>query len=159
MLQRKMEPAAWEREDVAIALIEQQVSSTAPKCLLEMQCVSGVEQAAPVQGSVPKKGYAGRSSAPSSRALGEEEKKNLNAPVVCFQSFEQGIAGSHQAGTAGPWKSPLRDPPGEHGEETWQIKAKGNVSFSSQFPASKSERGTTTLHQGAIHRLHRSLDQ
>lgn len=75
MLQRKMEPAAWEREDVAIALIEQQVSSTAPKCLLEMQRVPGVEQAAPVQGSVPKKGYTGRSSAPSSHALGEEEKK------------------------------------------------------------------------------------
>jgi len=52
-------------------------------------------------GPVPKKGYTGRRG------------KHPNVLAVGFQSFGQGTAGSRQAGTAGLWRSPPRDPPGE----------------------------------------------
>lgn len=72
--------AAQEREDVAIALTEQQVSSTTPQ--------TGCRNTGSTStGSVPKKGCAGRNTG--------RRGKNLNIPVVYFQSLGQGIVASH----------------------------------------------------------------
>lgn len=72
-----------------------------------MLSVSQVKQAAPVQEWYPGKATQAEAALP---ALAHQEKKNINTPVVCFQSFGQGSVGSHQAGTAGLWRSALRDP-------------------------------------------------
>ena len=153
MLLRKMELAAQEREDAAIALIEQQVSSTAPKRRTETRSVAQVKQAAPAQDQCPRKANTGRSSAHQLSRAGRkgEKSQHTGRTFPKLWAGHRGIARSRKrraveiTSKGSPWRTWRRDTADQ---------GQAQCHFRLSVPASKSETGTTTPHLGAIHRLH-----
>lgn len=149
--------AAWEREDVAVAPMEQWLSSTTPGCITTMQHVPGVKQAAPVQDWCSKKRLC--MLAVGRAALGEEKKKNHKTErtgrmLPKLWAGHPGMAPSRNrraveiSSKGSPWR-------------TWRkgTAHQGHAQCHLQLPVpvSRSETGATTPRLGAVHGLRRWL--